>query len=436
MSQDSFFGQHPRNCFFEVDLVKHGPPIIFIDNLGGYIPVDSIPKERQDSYTSWGNTKLCAGFTFYANSEFIGVGIVVNDRIATIASLTLVDFFGISLVGEEKEASLLCVVQTGYDTVYMGAAIKYGSKVAYAGYSVNLCGLAVASPMKIESSYATPTNLSRHADIFNADGSSANNSIMDGPGDMVVTYETYNGHHGLSLVSRDAFAIDLDTASLIDPLTDLMSIAERDLLAIMNNGTFVIEDTFSIASSVDREDIYIIFVSARKISTVTYNGDVYSLSQKEIGDEVCSSSRDNMYQGCIFIKPPIAISRPKDLSGIYAPAGIFLRHNTFDLVLVTLQLDDGIMASYVADTTEDGIEWRRQSDENIIEAEEKIDIGYDCTAQSFGYAGLGIYMNAGTVLDSDIMAYWEGTVASREYFSSNGSSDGIRSMSPYIPYFS
>ncbi len=412
---------------FVIDLAPPLIPVLFIDNLPGIMAIDGIPSGRKNESISWKNTKSCMGFTFYSNEDSIGVGIVREGSLVTIARSDLRDFFSISFDDDESESSLVCTIQLDYDKIYVGAIILYNGKITYAGATVSAMGLAIAVQIKINSSLEKEADTDKYNDIFNENGESSQPTDSPNYTDTTVAYETYNGSHGFSFVSS-IIGVAEESENV---MVKVMDVVQNDLEGLIS-GFEKKEGIFSIESSVHDQYVYIFMLSKDKIVINTYDGESRTIDEKNLESNACSDNISNVYSGFIFNKPSVKWVDPPVLARIFSPQGVFFRPNTFGAIVLYVPGEDKTVEAYVAlpPLLDDGIiDWSTcEKEESLFPIVTNNDV--DCDYSQYSLEGFGIIMNP--VDSTDILAGWDGTIAYRDYFTE--ASHGIRSMSAYIPY--
>lgn len=415
-----------------MDLSRTSAPVIFIDNQPGYVPIETASLGRKSDGISWGNTKHCMGFTFFAQDEAIGAGIVKDGEIFAITSLRVEDFFNISFEGDETETSLIAVVQIDYDRILVCATSMYNGSAAYASAIVSARGLAVSLATKIE---FLPLDIygDTYSSYFDENGNASVDTTDPQPYDMIATYETYNGSTGFGFITsvRNAASKGGNATS------ELIDLVQRDI-ANLTSGFIPMQDAISIESAVHKEQVLIIAVSASGVSVNSYSGGSFSQSHKTFKTQSCLTNVDNVYQSRIVVVPPEKWAAPRYFSKIYAPPGVFARYNTFREIIISMPAGS-IMNSYIirpAENSSDIVDWSPclEPGSGTLRSLEENDLGYSCDTMAFSLAGRRVFMNAGKALPDSIMATVDRIVATREAMGS--ASKAIRSMSIYIPYTS
>ncbi len=409
------------------------PPVLFIDNQLGYIGIESATSGRRGESLSWSNTKYCMGFTFFSNDENIGVGIVQNGELFSIATARIEDFFEIAFDGETSESSIICAVQIDYDTIFIAAATMYNGKVTYGGKTLSARGLAVATRTRIQFPDADEAVLSTFTEYFNELGESSKITDSPKPGDMIVTYETYNEAHGFSDVSTQTGICE---ARDPDAMTILNKRALRDIRTLTST-TFPEDNVVTISSAVHNDEIFMIVLLKNAINISIFNG-TWSIGAeiKEFKNPSCQTIFDNMYEGRIFISPPDDMSNNKNYDKIYAPPGVFFRYNTFSSIIVSVPYNDTSYTYRIL--TKEGssmLDWslvEDSEDENKLVPSDGIKNSLTCDEMIYSVAGDNIMMNFPGVYSENIVAAYLKTTASKELLGDG--SIAIKSMSLYIPY--
>ncbi len=413
-------------------LTDPGAPVIFMDNQPGYVPVESLALGRKSESVSWGNTKFCMGYTFFATDSEIGVGIVKEGNIYAITTSSIEDFFRISFEGNETETSLICAIQTGYDEVLVCAVAMFNNEVAYASATISARGLAVAITTKIKFPGISDTEQEKYDEYFNEDGSSNIETTPPDSGDMIATYETYNESSSFGHIS----SITGVTTRANDAMSKILSHVQDDILGIASSFS-KLDEAISIESSVHKDDIFITMSSVTSIKINKFDGVSFEEEQKDFKTETCLSAFDNVHQANIVIKTPEKWSLPKSHNKIYSPSGVFFRYNTFSGIVVFFPEDKIIKSYFIGPPREDEdeiVDWSKcVDDDDKLVSSDSVTTNMLCKDMSYTLGGHKVFMNSGEAIIEDIMAKIDGTKIRREDMGGSVSK-AIKSMSTYIPY--
>ena len=425
MSQSSYF---PKVNPFYKSLRGFAPPVLFIDNMEGYVAIDLSTAERKRDDISYGNAKYCMGFSVYSNDESIGIGIMKDSEIYSLIDVSLSDFFNVSFEGGYAESSIICAIQVDYNIMYIGASMMYNDKAIYAGKTISAQSLSISLRSRILFSSITNEDIDEYNTYFDENGSSSHQTDVPGPGNTVVTFETYSGSTGFSDVSRMLNVSEkTDSSALI-----LLNLALTDLESVAPGFT-KLQDTISIDSAESNGHIYIISTSINSIQVASSSGDIFVPENKTFKTASCINKFDNVYQGKIFIKPKKDWANRKNLSRIFSPFGVFFRYNSVDCATIFLPGDVGKMNFFSIFINDSGtINWDRciDSEGKIIPTGSIQNVGA-CDDVVYTLAGNDIYMN--TEHGGSIASVGETKFFADANYSSSGVT-GIKSMSLYIPY--
>ncbi len=421
-----------RPSHMVLKLSDPGAPVIFIDNQPGYVPVESLTKGRMSEGVSWGNTKYCMGYTFFATDSEIGVGIVKEGNIYAITTSRVEDFFRISFEGGESETSLVCVIQVDYDKILVCAVTMFNNELAYASSVISARGLAVALTTKIDFPGISDSEKEKYSNYFNEDGSSNIDTTPPNSGDMIVTYETYNESSSFGHIS----SITGVTERSSDAMIKVMSCVQDDIYGISSSFS-KLDNAISMESSVHKDDIFIIMTSVKSVKVNKFNGISFEGESRDFETETCLSVFDNVHQSNIIVKTPEKWALSKNHNKIYSPSGVFFRYNTFSGIVVFFP-EDKIMKSYFIgpprEEEDEIVDWSScvDNDDKLISSN-SVTTNMACSDMSYTLGGHGVFMNSGEAIAEEIMAKIDGTKIRREDM--NGTvSKAIKSMSTYIPY--
>lgn len=416
---------------------RYYPPVIFIDNKNGYVPINNKLGVRAGESLSWSNAKYCMGFTFYANDEEIGAGIVVGGEIYSIASYRLEDFFNrdFGTDVERAEASIVEAIQLDYEHIYLAAILMYNGEVVFASKMVNARGLSIATRTKIKSTYIDKDTINREKSYFNSYGESTIDEIYVGWDDMIVTYEKYKGARGFG---------DLSISVIGERGDNIMIDVYRKIIDDINSQTTMfinIDGCIDIESAQYDEKVFILFLTTSGVRVVVFDGFEYSTHENaiEFEEKSCQNVFDNVYEGRIFVVPPKDIADQNIYSKIFSPAGVFYRYSRFQGFVIVLPYGNLTMKGYrIKHLGDDG---RNTLDVLAAMNGDSEDIVYithtssrrteqECDKMTYILDGDAIMMN--TPRYDYFLASYYGT---RAYVSLLGEgSKAVRSMSLYMPY--
>lgn len=413
-------------------------PIVANDGDNGMLMASSEGLVRRVSESiSWANTKLCMGFTFFANDEHIGVGIVKNDLLFSIVSVRVDDFFRIS--GEDfssMETSIISAIQIEYDLMMVSAVGYYNDMVIYASYTISASSLTISCPTRVYSMIETLTTQNRYESMYDVDGNSNGIASSYGAGDMITTFESYDKSTGFSYVSSSRHVADRQGNVLID-IYDLII----DDIKSIHDSFDKLEYTSSIESFQCYDKIYIMSFSKSQVRISLFDGStIFTYGSFSFTKPGCSGALlDNMYFGSIANIPVDDWLKEKNYYKIFSPPGVFYRAKTFKAIAFwKYRKEDGkiyIDTYYILpDEDEDGaLDFSIIVDEDTgkLKPVESIDLelGPDCEGSSYSVYSRDIMMNS--ILDENVAARFKKTKIT---YDSIGLSGEIRCMSMYIPY--
>jgi hypothetical protein len=409
------------------------PPVIFFDNNPGYTCIESLPYGRKGDSLAWGNAKYCMGYTFFAHAESIGVGVVINGEIFTIASQRIEDFFGISSDDEGgASASIICAIQIDYDRIYVGAVTVYNGSTTYAGKIASARGLAVGARTKIKFSAESPKISGLYEKYFNEDGSSSENMTPVGPGDMIVTYEKYVESHGFSDVSSKTGITGLKSKSA---LKDIYKRVASDINSL-SGSSLATSGVFSMISMVYEDKIIIVQLLTDSVYESIYSGSWSPPKKYKLDKPTCQGDFNNVYEGRLFIVPPTDMSENNNYDRIFAPPGVFFRYNTFSALVIVSSSDKSSRTYQINTEKGKGLDWDKSidSETNAIKSTGGESSSFGCDTSGVSFAGNEMMMNFPDVYLENILAVYKKTKATKETL--GDAATVVRSMSLYIPYMS
>jgi len=413
---------------------KLEPPAIFIDNNPGFVPVDHVATARSSESLSFGNMKYCAGFTFYATDESIGIGIIINGSLFSIVDSTIEDFFNISIDDEDEvtETTILCALQLDFDLVYVAACARYNGGTFFASKTVNTRGLAVSTRTLIEFSSIGDRTKQNYLDAFNEDGTKKSDidGVTEGTssGDMMASYEEYNEAHGFSDVRQLSDAVSDQEGSR----KELFSVVSSDLNSL-TDGQISFSEVVDIISAETENSIFLIGMSESNIKVIKRT-DVWENYDEESIYGITCTGTDNIYEGYMFLVPNYDLYSESSYKRIYSPPGVFYRYSGFSKIVILGGDDNHTFSAIIDNNKTDDVDIRVCYDEEkkAIASCGECGSGLDCVKMRYILCGNGIVMNYMVNDESDIIARYQMTGVSIDEL--GGTTKGVRSMSLYIPY--
>jgi len=407
-------------------LPQKKPPAVFVDNENGYTAIDKNSTGRQNTDIEFGNMKYCMGYTFYASQEEIGVGIFIDGHLYVATSQTIEDFFERTFEDTTQiKVSIVEVLQISYDTIFVSAICYVNEKVLYASKTISAMGIAIAIGTRVKSSFANPEELRKHSQYFNEEtGEAINGTVTSSPslGEMIVTYETYNGSHGFSSVSNRS---NIGTYS-----SDVMIRVYQALISDINTLT---ESSISISahsaiSITTHQYLYLLFLSIDNIKIYVFDNnksfqEVYNGSFKT---KSCQNIFDNPYEGKLFYIPPSNVSKKSNFATIQSPIGVIYRYQGAGSIAVVSHIDN-ISACYDIKVTDTGLDLSYiEQDDGLVPTRKGEETECDRIAYSFSVPHLSINSS------DEVFANYSDTKGDKSTLGADIHT--VKSMSLFIPY--